>query len=67
MVLLVRAFIAMVKNRITKQQQKNKHKPTFPHHENEKLKKIRNQYYHLCQRKILYKVVQRQISVITIQ
>ncbi len=42
-------FIAAIKNRVTKWKQKEKYRPTLPHHIIEKLKKlikIRNKYYH---------------------
>ena len=64
-------FLSAVKNRVTKVKQKEKYRPTLPHHIVEKLKevrKIRNKYYHQRQRgnvceetRILLRILSREV------
>ena len=65
-------FVSAIKNRVTKWEQKEKYRPTLPHHIIEKLKelrKIRNKYYHLRQKgtlcegtRIVLRVLSREMK-----
>ena len=61
-------FIAAVKNRVTKWKEKEKYRPTLPSSIVEKLKgirKVRNKYYHLKQKGILYEETRVLLRVLT--
>jgi len=49
-------FLAAVKNRLKQWKKNKKFRPTLSHHTIEKVKevrKIRNKYYHLCQKRLM--------------